>query len=153
MSLRPDLAPALDPLARVEREITVLLRRTLEEVWSNVYGAGPVDRYTYPVLALLHDHGPQGLTGLTRRLGISKPTTSRHVARLGAAALVSTTPDGRDPRAVVVTLTATGAAHVQKVRAARRERLSEVLRSWTPEDGEALAELLGRLNADLDRHR
>lgn len=143
----------LDPLARVEREITVLLRRTLEEVWSNVYGSGPLDRYTYPVLALLHEHGPQGLTELTRRLGISKPTTSRHVARLGTAALVSTTPDGRDPRAVVVTLTTAGAAQVEKVRSARRERLGEVLRSWSPNDGEALADLLGRLNADLDRHR
>lgn len=146
-------ADALDPLSRVEREITVLLRRTLEEVWAGGYGEGPVDRYTYPVLALLQEHGPQGLTELTRRLGISKPTTSRHVARLGEASLVTSAPDGRDPRAVVVTLTGQGAAQVTQVRSRRRERLGEVLRSWSDADGEVLAELLGRLNRDLDAHR
>ncbi|MFC4947811.1 MarR family winged helix-turn-helix transcriptional regulator [Pseudonocardia sp. GCM10023141] len=153
MALLTGPATDRDPLARVEREITVLLRRTLEEVWAGGYGNGPVDRYTYPVLALLHEHGPQGLTELTRRLGISKPTTSRHVARLGAAALVATAPDRGDPRAVVVTLTPQGGAQVARVRTARRERLREVLRSWSDADGEALADLLARLNLDLDAHR
>lgn len=144
-------ADSLDPLVQVEREITVLLRRTLEEVWKSVYDNGPLDRYTYPALALLHEHGPQGLSELTRRLGISKPTTSRHVARLAASGMVLTAPDGRDPRAMVVALTDAGGAHVERVRAARRERLAEVLGSWSHADGEALAELLGRLNRDLDR--
>ncbi|MCW2719741.1 MAG: hypothetical protein QOG20_6798 [Pseudonocardiales bacterium] len=141
-----------DALARVEREITVLIRRTLEEVWAGGYGDGPVDRYTYPVLALLDEHGPQGLGELTRRLGVSKPTASRHVAKLGAAGLVSTRPD-RDPRAVLVALTPAGDEQVARVRDIRHAGLRTVLSGWSDADGDALATLLSRLNVDLDRQR
>ncbi len=139
-----------DALGRVEREITVLVRRTLEEVWSGGYGNGPVDRYTYPVLALIDEHGPQGLGELTRRLGVSKPTASRHVAKLAAAGLVTTRPD-RDPRAVLVDLTPAGDEQVARVRDVRRTGLAVVLTGWSDADGNALAALLARLNADLDR--
>lgn len=141
-----------DALARIEREITVLIRRTLEEVWAGGYGDGPVDRYTYPVLALLDEHGPQGLGELTRRLGVTKPTASRHVAKLGAAGLVTSRP-GRDPRAVVVDLTPGGDEQVRRVRAIRRTGLRAVLGTWSDADGDALADLLGRLNRDLDGRR
>lgn len=130
----------------------MLVRRTLEEVWSSGYGAGPVDRYTYPVLALVDEHGPQGLGELTRRLGVSKPTASRHVAKLAAAGLVTTRPD-RDPRAVLVELTAAGGAQVARVRDVRRAGLAAVLTGWSDGDGDTLATLLARLNADLDRRR
>jgi DNA-binding MarR family transcriptional regulator len=142
-----------DAIGRVEREVTVLLRRTLEAVWSSGYGEGPVDRYTYPVLALLDEHGPLRLGELTTRLGLTKPTVSRHVARLGGAALVETRPDRRDSRAVVVFLTAGGAEQVRRVREVRRTSLGEVLADWSEADGEALALLLARLNVDLDLHR
>jgi DNA-binding MarR family transcriptional regulator len=141
-----------DAIGRVEREVTFLIRRTLETVWSSGYGEAPVDRYTYPVLALLDSHGPQGLGELTRRLGISKPTTSRHVARLTEAALVSSRPDPRDVRAMEVTLTERGAAQVARLRAARHAQLAAVLADWSEGDRDGLATLLARLNSDLDKH-
>jgi DNA-binding MarR family transcriptional regulator len=139
-----------DAVGRVEHEITVLLRRTLEDVWSRGYGDGPIDRFTYPVLALLDEHGPLGLSDLTARLGLSKPTVSRQVTRLAAADLVATRPDRRDPRAVSVSLTAAGEEQVRRVRDMRRRSLSAVLASWTETDSHTLAALLARLNADLD---
>ena len=142
-----------DSVGRVERELTVFLRRTLEAVWSRGYGDGPVDRYTYPVLVLLHEHGPLGLGELASRLGLTKPTMSRHVARLGGATLVTTRPDRRDTRAVTVVLTPEGAERVEQVREARRRTLQTVLADWSQADSEALAHLLARLNTDLDRHR
>lgn len=141
-----------DAIGRVEREVTVLLRRTMEAVWSRGYGDGPVDRYTYPVLALLDEHGPLGLGELTTRMGLSKPTVSRHVARLAGAGFVESRPD-RDPRAAVVHLTAAGAEQVGRLREVRRASLGEVLADWSDADSGALAVLLARLNADLDRHR
>jgi DNA-binding MarR family transcriptional regulator len=141
-----------DAIGRVERELTVFLRRTLEVVWSSGYGGEPVDRYTYPVLVLIDEHGPLGLGELATRLGLTKPTMSRHVARLGGAALVATRPDQRDPRAVVVHLTPDGAERVERVREVRRRTLGEVLADWSGADSEALAQLLARLNTDLDRH-
>jgi DNA-binding MarR family transcriptional regulator len=142
-----------DAIDQVEREVTVLIRRTLEAVWASSYGNGPVDRYTYPVLALLDEHGPLVLGELTTRLGLTKPTVSRHVARLADAALVETRPERRDPRAMVVLLTAGGAEQVRRVREVRRTSLGEVLADWSEADSGALALLLGRLNAELDRHR
>jgi DNA-binding MarR family transcriptional regulator len=142
-----------DPIERVEREITVLIRRTLEAVWSSGYGGTPVDRFTYPVMALLDGHGPLGLTELARRLGLSKPTTSRHVARLGADGLVRTRPDSRDVRAMVVALTPAGEEVVAHLRAARHARLAAVLGGWSDGDRDTLGALLARLNVDLDAHR
>ena len=142
-----------DAIGRVEREMTVLIRRTLETVWASGYDDAPVDRYTYPVMALLDGHGPLGLTELARRLGLTKPTTSRHVARLGALGLVGTRPDRRDVRALVVALTPAGDAVVARLRAARHTRLAAVLDGWSDDDRDTLGALLARLNVDLDAHR
>jgi len=102
-------AEGLDSLHRLEHEITVLIRRTVESVWAGGYGAHEaVDRYTYPVLAALDENGDQSLTVLTGRLGVSKPTASRQVSRLSRAGLVAVRPDTRDSRSVVVSLTPEG---------------------------------------------
>src|SRR3954454_12591631 len=96
-----------ESLTRLENEITVLIRRTMEPVWSGGYGAHEaVDRYTYPVLAALDENGAQSLTLLTAQLGVSKPTASRQVSRLSRAGLVDVRPDERDSRSVVVSLSA-----------------------------------------------
>ncbi|NMH98133.1 MarR family winged helix-turn-helix transcriptional regulator [Pseudonocardia acidicola] len=143
-----------DSLPVLEREVTVLIRRSMESLWSAGYGEHPeVDRYTYPVMVLLDEHGPQRLTVLTRRLGHSKPTVSRQVSRLSRAGLVATRPDERDPRSVVVRLTRAGAARVEAVRQARLAPLREVLAAWPEEDRDALAVLLSRFNADLAGYR
>jgi DNA-binding MarR family transcriptional regulator len=142
-----------DPIEQVEREVTVLIRRTLEAVWASGYGDAPVDRYTYPVLSLLDGHGPLGLAELAHRLGLTKPTTSRHVARLAAAGLVATRADLRDVRALLVVLTPAGDGVVARLRAARRERLAAVLSGWSDQDRDTLGALLARLNVDLDAHR
>lgn len=149
----PDRAPVPGSavLSRVEREVTVLLRRSMEDVWAAGYGSDPaVDRFTYSVLALLDEHGPQDLTTLTARLGLTKATASRRVSRLSGAGLVATEPEGRAMR---VALTPAGDAQVAHVRGGRTARLGEVLAGWSPEDGDALAALLHRLNTDLDSHR
>ena len=96
-------------LQQLEKQITLLVRRTMESVWSHGYGpSGAVDRYTYPVLMLLDDEGPHSLTALTAQLGVSKPTASRQVSRLSRAGLVAVTPHERDPRSVSVALTEAG---------------------------------------------
>lgn len=142
-----------DSISQVEREITVLLRRTLEHLWARGYGEGAVDRYTYPVLVLLDSHGPMLLTELTARIGLSKPTVSRQVSRLGFASLVETWPAPHDPRAVVVRLTPEGARQAQRVGEARRESLRTVLVGWSDTDRDTLGTLLARLNTDLAGHQ
>jgi DNA-binding MarR family transcriptional regulator len=143
-----------DSLHRLEHEITVLIRRTMEPVWSGGYGAHEaVDRYTYPVLAALDENGAQSLTLLTAQLGVSKPTASRQVSRLSRAGLVDVRPDERDSRSVVVSLSAEGLAQRELVRAARLRPLQAVLEAWPQADRESLGMLLERFNEDLDTYR
>ncbi|GAA4538336.1 MarR family winged helix-turn-helix transcriptional regulator [Pseudonocardia xishanensis] len=144
----------LDSLHRLEHEITVLIRRTVEPVWAGGYGAHEaVDRYTYPVLAALDENGEQSLTVLTGRLGVSKPTASRQVSRLSRAGLVDVRPDVRDSRSVVVSLTPEGLAQREVVRQARLRPLHAVLEGWPQADRETLGTLLERFNIDLDDFR
>lgn len=140
-----------DPLHSLEKQITLLVRRTMESVWSHGYGTNDaVDRYTYPVLMLLDDEGPLSLTALTGKLGVSKPTASRQVSRLSRAGLVDVSPHERDPRSVSVTLTPAGLAARDQVREARLAPLREVIAHWPTHDRDSLAELLDRFNTDLD---
>lgn len=138
-------------LHSLERQITLLVRRTMESVWEHGYGPNDaVDRYTYPVLTLLDDDGALSLTALTGKLGVSKPTASRQVSRLSRAGLVQVSPHEVDPRSVSVALTPAGRAAREQVRAARLAPLREVIAHWPEQDREALAGLLDRFNSDLD---
>ena len=140
-----------EPLHSLEKQITLLVRRTMESVWAHGYGADDaVDRYTYPVLMLLEDEGPLSLTALTGKLGVSKPTASRQVSRLSRAGLVDVSPHERDPRSVSVRLTGAGTAAREQVRAARLAPLRDVIAHWSEADREGLAGLLDRFNTDLD---
>lgn len=143
---RPD-----DSLQQLEKQVTLLVRRAMESVWSSGYGRyEAVDRYTYPVLLLLDDEGPHSLTALTAKLGVSKPTASRQVSRLSRAGLVEVSPHERDPRSVSVALTAAGADAREEIRQARLGPLREVMEHWPEDDRDALAGLLDRFNADLE---
>lgn len=140
-----------DSLQSLEKQITLLVRRTMESVWAHGYGSNEaVDRYTYPVLMLLDDEGALSLTALTGKLGVSKPTASRQVSRLSRAGLVEVSPHERDPRSVSVELTPAGMAAREQVRAARLAPLRDVIAHWPDSDRESLAGLLDRFNTDLD---
>ncbi|MFP5021828.1 MarR family winged helix-turn-helix transcriptional regulator [Pseudonocardia phyllosphaerae] len=150
---RPAVAAVPDTsLQSLEKQITLLVRRTMESVWANGYGPNSaVDRYTYPAMVLLDDDGAMSLTELTGRLGVSKPTASRQVSRLSRAGLVEVTPRACDPRSVNVALTDAGREARAEVREARLAPLREVIQHWPEADRRDLAGLLGRFTGDLDR--
>ncbi|MBP2368241.1 MarR family winged helix-turn-helix transcriptional regulator [Pseudonocardia parietis] len=144
---------AEESLYSLEKQITLLVRRTMESVWAHGYGSDDaVDRYTYPVLMLLDDEGALSLTALTGKLGVSKPTASRQVSRLSRAGLVDVSPHERDPRSVSVALTPAGLAAREQVRAARLAPLRDVIAHWPDADRESLAGLLERFTTDLDQY-
>ncbi|MDN5919446.1 MAG: MarR family winged helix-turn-helix transcriptional regulator [Pseudonocardia sp.] len=143
---RPD-----DSLQQLEKQVTLLVRRTMESVWSGGYGRHEaVDRYTYPVLLLLDEEGSHSLTALTAKLGVSKPTASRQVSRLSRAGLVEVSPHERDPRSVSIALTAAGGDAREEIRQARLDPLRRAMEHWPEDDRDALAGLLDRFNADLE---
>lgn len=138
-------------MGRVEREISMLMHRGPEAVWPCGDADEAVDRYTYPLLALVERHGSLELGQISRYLGVTKSTVSRRIGRLSAAGLVSGRPAPRDPRAVIIDLTRGGMETVHRIRSARHGGLGELLGCWAEPDLHALAILLERLNDDLGR--
>jgi DNA-binding MarR family transcriptional regulator len=140
-------------VGRVEREISMLMHRVPEAVWPCGDADGVVDRYTYPLLALLERHGSLELSEISRHLGVTKSTVSRRIGRLSAAGLISGRPAPRDQRAVIIDLTRGGMETVHRIRTVRHSGLEELLGCWAQPDLHALALLLERLNNDLERRR
>lgn len=85
-------------------------------------------------------------TDLASYLGIGKPTVSRQLATLERLGLIERSRDTEDARAQVVTLTASGREQVGRVQALRRAHFLERLSSWSDDDVQLLADLLGRFN-------
>lgn len=132
----------------LERELAVLLRRARgisgqlardlhPELEPGAYGL---------LLRVLSSDGARA-TDLASYLGIGKPTISRQLATLERLGLIERSRDADDARAQVVQLTPSGREQVERVQELRRGHFLERLSSWTDDDVELLAGLLGRFNA------
>lgn len=97
--------------------------------------------------------GPARLTELAHALALDPSSVSRQVASLERAGLVAREPDPSDRRAARLALTEEGREVVETLRAARARALAVLTPGWSDRDVDELADLLARLNADLDAHR
>ncbi|MQA34089.1 MarR family transcriptional regulator [Modestobacter roseus] len=139
--------PELAAFAALEREVTLLLRRS-RTVQGRLGGQvhGGLDGAVYALLLLLDDAGPLRAADLVVRLGMDKSAVSRQVASLVELGLVERTVDQEDGRAQVLSTSAEGHRRLSRIRAARRARWEADLSGWEVEDVAALAALLERLN-------
>jgi DNA-binding MarR family transcriptional regulator len=96
-------------------------------------------------LARLQRDGPARLTELATAEGISQPSMTALVARLSAQGLVHRDQDPSDGRAVVLSLTPTGADLLAQRRAARTARLVPYLAELSPDDLRSIAQALPAL--------
>lgn len=151
-----DLA-AQDVLGTIELEVAQLLRRAERTRASGGPGAsrrgGTLDRSGYLLLHTLGTHGPRNVHALAEALGLDASTVTRQVVALERQGHVHRARDPRDGRAVVVEATGSGLAELAAHRVARTDLYAGVLGGWSRLDRALLAELLGRLNADLDAFR
>ncbi|WP_265523531.1 MarR family winged helix-turn-helix transcriptional regulator [Oerskovia flava] len=155
MTARESLDATLrDTLGQIELALAQLVRRAERSVQS-AHGSGapgPLDRAAYLLLQELGVHGPQNVQGLAARMGLDPSTVTRQVAALEAAGHVHRTRDPQDRRAVVAEPTPVGLQALAAHRAARAEHYGDVLAQWSRLDRALLAEMLERLNDDLDAH-
>jgi DNA-binding MarR family transcriptional regulator len=142
----------ISAVERVERELTLLVRRAQRMHLHHGDGLCALDRPAYTVLGRLHDDGPLHLSDLAAAFGLDLSTLSRQVAALCTAGFVRRERDPADRRAWLLTLTPEGRDAVHRTRALRRRILREVLASWPEGNVDALAELLEQFNADLSSH-
>ncbi len=103
------------------------------------------------LLSILAKRGSATQVQLARILGVEPPTIAKMVGRLEAAGFAERTPDPRDARAKLVSLTDQGvdaAAHVSTVWT----ELSALTHAGlTPDEAEQLTRLLARVTDRLER--
>jgi DNA-binding MarR family transcriptional regulator len=81
----------------------------------------------FRALAFLHRSPGACLFAVADHLGVSRPTASTIIDRLVRRGLVARGVDPRERRRIILTLTDTGARHLQRARKATRSSMADVL--------------------------
>lgn len=141
--------------ADLERELTRFLRRSRVTSAAIAAAVHPdLDVASYTVLVTLSDlttSMPGGVraSDVAEALRLHKSTMSRTIAVLERLGLVQRVTSEQDARALDLSLTPSGRASLDAAISARRQRVSDVLGRWSPQDVDDLARLLAHLNDDL----
>ena len=98
-------------------------------------------------LAGIERLGPQRLTLLAAREGVTQPAMTQLISRLEESGLVRREPSPDDGRVVLVTITEQGRAKLAHRRSARAERLTGIIAQLSPDHRAALAAALPALDA------
>ncbi|HLN71553.1 MAG TPA: MarR family transcriptional regulator [Streptosporangiaceae bacterium] len=104
-------------------------------------------------LATLERSGPDRLTGLAVREGVTQPGMTQLIARLQDAGLAERAADPADGRVVQVRITADGRAMLARRRAVRASRLALLLDRLSPDERNALAAALPAMDALANAQR
>ncbi len=107
-----------------------------------------VQRLSFTTLSVLHTltrKGPKRLTELTASEQVTQSAITQIVSKLERDGLVERAPDPSDGRAVLVHITAPGAAIVDGRQAERIERLTELTSRLTRAERTAIAAALPAL--------
>jgi DNA-binding MarR family transcriptional regulator len=142
-----DRANPGDELARLERELAVLVRH-LERLGrsSDLYTGMGTGRAGYLLLMTLEEAGAATIGTLAATLGLDASTVTRQIAAMEAEGLIERTNDPQDRRCSIISASARGRSLLRSVRERRTDRVDTLLREWPVEDRAALARLLARLN-------
>ncbi len=138
----------------IDAGLTALHRATFQhKAWQDLQRRADVelDRASASLLKAImhHGNGSCRLHDIARQLGIEAPSVTRKVQELETKGLLSRIPDPVDKRAANIKLTDKGRDQINRLQAARRERLRLLLRTWPATDRTALAALLKQLANDL----
>jgi DNA-binding MarR family transcriptional regulator len=101
-------------------------------------------------LAGIERFGPQRLTLLAAREGVTQPAMTQLISRLEESGLVRREASPRDGRVVLVVITDEGRATLARRRLIRTDRLAGILAQLSPAHRDALASALPALNALAD---
>jgi DNA-binding MarR family transcriptional regulator len=98
-------------------------------------------------LAGIERLGPQRLTLLAAREGVTQPAMTQLISRLEESGLVRREPSPDDGRVVLVVITEHGRATLAHRRSARAERLTGIIAQLSPDHRAALCAALPALDA------
>jgi len=109
--------------------------------------AGGLSMTAAATLARVERFGPQRLTLLAAREGVTQPAMTQLISRLEESGLVRREASQDDGRVVLVAITEQGRATLAHRRSARTERLAGIIAQLSPDHRAALAAALPALDA------
>lgn len=104
-----------------------------------------------PVFAALKDGSARSQKELTKIAQVEQPTMAQMLARMERDKLVRRTPDPRDGRVSLFSLTEAALAKLPAAREALAAGSQDVLAGFSAAEVETLLSLMRRLNENLDR--
>lgn len=137
-----------DSIGRIEHEVAVLVRLA-ELARAEKPEHDRLVRSAYLLLGELEASGPRSTAVLASTMGVDISTASRQIAPLEEQGLVARLPKPGDRRSTLVEITPLGVERLEGARRERRSSYAALLAEWTPEQREALAHGLERLNAAI----
>lgn len=123
--------------------LRLVLLRLARSIRTN--SAGEITPSQMAVLATLNNRGPRTIGQIAELEQVKPPSASKIVAALERAGLVEREVDPSDRRCTVIAVTATGRAHIERVRAAGRSWLAGRLDELDGDDRARLAAALPAL--------
>ncbi|ALJ18501.1 MarR family winged helix-turn-helix transcriptional regulator [Microbacterium sp. No. 7] len=135
-------------IARIEREF-MLIGRHQTAISRHPDG---IHRSAITLLACLDAGGPMSIAELAAALGLDASTLNRQTSSLCRTGLAERIPDPDGGIARKFRITAEGTRRLRQEREANRRILGRLLNEWDADDLAALAELLERLNTEIEAH-
>ncbi|MFT9257178.1 MAG: MarR family transcriptional regulator [Acetobacter sp.] len=103
-----------------------------------------------PVLAALRDGAQLSQTELARWAKVEQPTMAQMLARMERDGLVQRTPDPRDRRSSLISLTPKALERLPAGRAVLRQANADMTQGLSPADVDTLVSLLQRVLGNID---
>ena len=139
----PSEAMTLDALAAA---LTTDLERIFG-LFRSLSPASGLSMTTAATLSGIERLGPQRLTVLAAREGVTQPAMTQLISRLEESGLVRREASPEDGRVVMVVITDEGRSVLARRRSVRSERMAAIIAQLGPEHRAALASALPALDA------
>lgn len=139
-----------DAVRTIEAQVAMLLRLSDRTRRSSARRRSELERSAYLVLGVLAAEGATNVNAIADALRLDPSTVTRQVLAMEQASLVTRTADPADGRVTLVAATPAGLADLERTRDLRAALYGEILEDWPAADRAHLAQLLSRLNADID---
>jgi DNA-binding MarR family transcriptional regulator len=128
-------------------ELTAALERLVRLFVRKLNPPSELSLGALAAMVTLERSGPCRLTELAQREGVTQPAMTQLVSRLQAEGLVARETDPSDGRVVQVSITDAGRAALARRRAARNERLADLLDRLSPAEQAALTAAIPAIEA------
>ncbi|MGI9824993.1 MarR family winged helix-turn-helix transcriptional regulator [Agromyces sp. Marseille-Q5079] len=114
--------------------------------------ANGLERSAYLLLSRIHAEGPKSIGELSEFFRLDTSTVQRQTSAAMRAGLIERIPDPHGGIARKFALTKTGLASLTEVRERSVRALDDILSDWSDEDVATFADLLHRLNQDIEQY-